>query len=83
MNEQGKYVTVRGAVLGIAIMGLAGALAGCTTSGGAIGTTATTNAVFGITFDTNAPKDEAISVSPGEGDAWIHSAEDGSSTITP
>jgi hypothetical protein len=74
MHGQAKYVTVRGAVLGVAIIGLAGALAGCTSGGVRGGSSLTAKpsaANFTITIDATDPADKQIDVTPDEGDVWL------------
>lgn len=76
MSEQGTQV--RGVVLGLACVSLAGTLVGCT-AGGLKGDPATTvnpsNAEFRITVDTsNAPGTE-IMVGPNQGDASLEAVK--------
>jgi hypothetical protein len=66
-------VTVRGAVFGVAIMGLAGVLAGCA-SGIVRDGTATVKpsaADFTIAIDATDPADKQIVIDPDEGDVWL------------
>jgi hypothetical protein len=39
------------------------------------------SAVFDVTFATTGPGSEAVTITPGHGDAWLEAAEDGSSVL--
>jgi hypothetical protein len=82
MSYQGKgQGLVRAAALGLAAVGAAATLTGCATQGSGGGPTAMRSAAFDIAFDTTAAGDEAVIITPEHGDAWLVSAEDGSSTL--
>lgn len=75
MTYQGKVPsTVRGVMLGVAMVVLIGAQSGCASHGVPGGTTFTpkpSSADFEITFDPGQPVDSAVKVEPNEGDAWL------------
>lgn len=71
-------MTVRGAMFGVAIMGLAGVLAGCVTDGnkGETGTMAKPSAAeFEVKFDSSDPVETLIVVEPDEGDVWLEAVK--------
>jgi hypothetical protein len=84
MNDQRKGSMVRGFALGLTGLGLAGLLAGCGGTGGVRGggtPQALTSAIFEVEFAATGPGDEAVTIKPEHGDAWLESAADGSSKL--
>ena len=84
MNNQRKASMIRGIALSLAGLGLAGLLAGCGTTGGPKGGgsgQALTSGIFDVEFAATGPGDEAVSIRPEHGDAWLVSATDGSSKL--
>lgn len=82
MSYQGMgHGLVRAVALGLVAMGAAATLTGCATHGSGGGPTAMRSAAFDIAFASSGAGDEAVTITPEHGDAWLVSADDGTSTI--